>query len=317
MKSKVLPVLGVASALLLQILLPASLAAADSDPVELKLNWEVGKRYLMSTSMKQVSEINIPGMPDAVRQHMEMQQEYAIHALKERPGGGRDLEMEFTALKMVVKLGEVPVLDFDSKNKDQNDSANPTFTSLRKVLGARIQYSTDARGEILEVRGAKELAQAIATDDAQTEALMQGMFNEDSLKQMYAFTKMLPPKPVKIGDTWPVKIEVKAGPIGTIEMTMNHLFKGWEQQANRKTARLDYTGTISAKPGTTSPEMGEVSIKTSKMAGKSWFDPAVGMVVEGSGEHEMIIKFSPAGQEITTKVTQQVANKLLDISARK
>jgi len=44
--------------------------------------------------------------------------------------------------------------------------------------------------------------------------MMKGFMSEDSLKQMSPTSMGLPGKPVKIGDTWPVKTENRFGANG-------------------------------------------------------------------------------------------------------
>ena len=62
--------------------------AASGGPVEMKLKWEVGKRYLQSVDMSQTMDLKAPGSPDSMKQEMKQKQEIAISALKERDGGG-------------------------------------------------------------------------------------------------------------------------------------------------------------------------------------------------------------------------------------
>jgi hypothetical protein len=287
-------------------------AEAAAAAVEMKLNWQVGKRYLMRGGMKQDSEITVASLPDPIHQQMEYEQEFAISVLKELAGGGRELEMEYTGVKLDLKMNNASTLSFDSKAKGQDDAANPA-AKLRKLIGARIKYVTNSRGEVVEVKGAKELADGLDADNPQVQSILQGFFNEDSLKDLHGLTKILPPKPVKLGDRWPMNTEAKAGPLGTLVIDMEFTFKDWEQHANRKMALLNSTGTISVKPGQSSGPMGEASIESSKLTGRSWYDPAVGMVVDQDGHQEMIIKLSPGGQSITSKMKQDVTHRLVEV----
>lgn len=292
-------------------------AAPDSaqagEPMGLKLRWDVGKRYMQRMEMMQASETALPGSPQPMKQETKQTQDVSLSVLKERDGGGRELEMEILGMMLVSKAGGRDVLSFDSKSDATGDAGKPMAPTLRKLVGARIKFLTDAAGKIESVEGFKELLERISEGSSALEqGMIKGMFTEDNFKEMYSAGQGLPDKPVKIGDTWPLKVEMALGPLGSVVVNSQYTFKGWEQHNNHKSALLEFTGTISSVSDPAAG--GGVTIDNGKTSGKVWFDPILGMVIDTDVKQGMVIKINTQGQAITTKVNSTVSNKLVKIT---
>ena len=287
-------------------------AASASGPVELKLKWTVGKKYVQRMEMTQSSKMTLPGAAKPTQQVMEMASEYSISALKELPDGGRDLELEFLSTKMEAKMGDRVMMSFDSAQDTANDKGNPLAPTLRNMVGVRIHYLTDANGKVQSVTGFKEFMERMGGGQAQA-AMLNGMFNEDTLKHYADLSHGLPDHPVKVGDSWPFKIEMPMGAIGNLTMNLNYTYKGMEPHDDRNCARLEYTGDISSKPGTNASPMA-IQIEKGKIAGTMWFDPDLGMVVGTTGDQDMDMKITAQGKPITTTLSQKVNLKLVEVA---
>ncbi len=296
---------------------PASADSAQAgEPVEMKVKWNVGKRYVQRMESTQATEMTLPGSPQPMKQETKQTQDVSLSVLKERDGGGRELEMEILGMALVSRAGGRDLLSFDSKKDASDDAGNPAAPMLRKLVGARIKFLTDAGGEIESVEGLKEIFDRVTEGhSAMEQEMIKGMFSEDNFKEMYSAAQGLPDKPVKIGDTWPLKLEVSMGPLGTVILNSQYTFKGWEQHNNHKCAVLQFTGTLSAAsdPGSASG----MTIDNGKTSGKTWFDPALGMVIDTTAKQGMTIKVNTQGQSLTTKVNASVSNKLVEVADTK
>jgi len=289
--------------------------ADTGDPVEMKIKWEVGKRYLQRLEMAQTMDMNMPGSSQPVKQEMKQSQDIGISALKERDGGGDELEMEFLSVAMDMKMGDAPVMSFDSKQGGQDNSANPAAAVLGKMVGSKIKFLTDPSGKIESVEGYQEFQDHVINGSApEMQAMMKGFMSEDNLKQMFTTSMGLPDKPVKIGDNWPVKMEASLGPMGKIVLNLNYTFTGWEQHDDHKCAVLEYVGDISMKPGGDAGANGAMSIEQGKASGKTWFDPEMGMIKETAGKQDMTMKINAQGQSIATQMHQNLDTKLVEVT---
>lgn len=293
-------------------LLAWSAKAADA-PVELKLKWPVGNRYDFSMTMNQTSQMQVPNQPGPVEQKMESTQEMTLTVVKEREGGGREIEMEFKSQKIEMKMGGNVMMKFDSKEKET--TPNPATAAFSKMIGMKITYLTRTDGTMEKVEGLDQFA---AGAPPQVQAMFKNMMTEDFFKQ-FSFSQYLPTKPVKQGDSWPVKLSIALGPLGTFTVDSMTTLSGWEQHDGKKCAVLDSTATLSSKPGDKKMPGGiEVTIEGGKQSGKTWFDTELGFTRGSEIHQDMVIKLkmpNPQGadkpaidmsmnakQEITMKV---------------
>jgi hypothetical protein len=307
----------------------AERVAIPSGPVELKLKWTVGSRIEQRMDVVQNSEIFIPRMPKPMKQEMTMGQEFALSVLKERPGGGYELELEFLGNQMMVMMGERTVVNFDSQGESTDDN-NPLAATFRKMVGARIKYLLDASNKVEKVEGLHDFRKRITTGAPnEAVAIFNSTFTEDYFKQMVNYAQNLPPKAVSIGDSWPVQIEMVLGPLGTMVVDLKYTFKGWDKREKRNCALLEYAGTINTKPGRGAGPLGmSISIEDGKSAGKSWFDPAAGLFVDSAIKQSMRMLMimpdmaggktnaTPRTQTVTNLMTQTIAMKVVENSGR-
>src|SRR6185436_16445939 len=91
---------------------PASAASTpgsgqSDDPVLLKMQWPVGIRLLQHMDLGQ--SMNVPMGPGpgtkTMNQEVTFGQDYSLSCLRERDGGGHEVELEFLAANMSVLMG--------------------------------------------------------------------------------------------------------------------------------------------------------------------------------------------------------------------
>ena len=90
----------------------------------------------------------------------------------------------------------------------------------------------------------------------------------------------------------------------------------------RRCALLEFTGTISIKPGADEQPPGmKMSLKGGTIYGKTWYDPAIGMNIDSSSEQHMTMEITMEmpgrrgmkEQKMTNIMTQHSINKLIRI----
>ncbi len=287
--------------------------ATPAGPVEMKVKWQVGKEYAQELSMNQTGHLQVPGVAQPVEQHLTMVQDFTISALRQMPDGATELELKFTGLKLSNQAGEQVVMDFDSARDPKVDADNPAAPMFRKMIGAHVKYQLDASGQSIKVEGMDEFLAQMTGGDPQSAPVVKSMINEDTIKQLAMRGQGLPGKPVKVGDQWPVNLDVKAGPVGTLQMKMNSTFKGWQQHEGAKCALVTFTGEIAVKPhdnsGTT-----DISLENGKLNGNMWYDPAINMVMETDSEQNMNMKISTQGKVINSEMQQNIVVKITKIT---
>jgi len=286
----------------------------------LKLKWPVGNRYIYRMDIAQNQDIKIAQMPNSMKQEVNMGMNHALTVLKETEGGGHELELEFLAQEMDLKMGDM-VMNFDSKSDSLNDAQNPFAGPMRKLIGSKLKYLMSADNKVEKIEGIGEFIKKLTAGGSPQAAMVTQMFNEDYFKQLVDYGRGMPSKPVKIGESWAGVQEVGAGPLGKMILDLTHTFSGWEEREKRKCAVLDFTGTVKSRPGNEPGPMGTMTIENGKISGKNWFDPELGAVVESAIEQKMAVKIipsaqlgGPGGQNITSDLTQKINVRLADLS---
>lgn len=291
-------------------------AAGGGEAVDLRLKWPVGKRYLQRMDVAQESETTIPGVPAPTKQESAQSQDYSLTVLKDREGGGQELELEFIAQKIDSKAGGRPLVTFDSKSDAKGDRTNAVAIALRKLVGVKIHYLTDTNGRIDKVVGAQELqSKLLATVNQQSRAILTPLLAEDNLKRVVTLDIDLPTKPVKVGESWPVQRDTLMGQLGTLVFSTTNTFKGWEEHANRRCAVIEFTGSVTNKAAAaTAPSAMPISmtVESGRTAGKSWFDPVSGMIVDSSSDQEMTMKITTAGRTMDSKTRNKITVKVIE-----
>jgi len=294
---------------------PATGAAAPSDaPVELKVKWPVGQRYLQRLSVDQDQQISAASLPEPMKQHIVQSQDVALTVTKETAEGGRELELANTAMKMDITMGGQSVLSFDSKSDPAKDSENQWAPMFRKLGEMRLKLFTNRKGVVEKVEGLKEFTDKLSSDvPPEAQVMLQSMLSEDSIKHSGAIPEGMPDKPVKIGERWPVKQEISLGPMGKINVTMQYTFKGWEDRDQRRCAVLEHVGTIAGAPGAGGGAMA-MSISGGDTKGRMLFDPELGMAIESTARQNLSMKVSTMGQDMNIRMQQMITNRLVEVT---
>jgi hypothetical protein len=266
-----------------------------SGPVELKLKWAMGERVVMNMDMKQNMEMFIPNQPRSMKQDMTLGQKYGLTVLKETPGGGHEVEMEYLSARMAMEMGGKKMLDYDSDKKPGSDKANPMVGQMAdmfgKIIGSKIQYFLDASNEVERIEGVDEMMNRLSSGgkaDPGAEMFKSSMFSKDHFKQMMAANRFMPPKPVQLGDSWPVTQNYDMGPLGNLVLDFDCTLQKWEMHGKRNCARIEFQGTAKSAPGTNANPTGmSMTILDGSFSGVSWFDPELGITIDMTMNQDM------------------------------
>jgi hypothetical protein len=260
-------------------------------PVELKLKWPLGERVVMDMDTKMNMEIFMPGQPNPMKQDMTMGQKYGLTVLKETPGGGHEVEMEYLSARMAMEMGGKKLLDYDSNKKAASDKANPVADMFGKIIGAKIDYYMDASNDVERIEGVDELVNRLSSGgqtDMGVQMFKSAMFGKDNFKRMMSAYRFVPPQPVQPGDTWPINQSFEMGPFGTLSVNFDCTLQGWEMHGKRNCVRIEFQGTIKSTPGTNANPTGiSMTILEGNSSGVSWFDPELGISIDTTINQDM------------------------------
>ena len=280
-------------------------------PVDMRIKWAVGKKYSMRMEWSQSTETKVPNQPEPVTSQVSVKQDFDISAVKELPDDGRQLELKIMDETLDVLENGRKVMSFDS-TLDSPATANNPAAILNKMIGAPIQYFTDAGGEVKRVEGVNELMNRVA-DGAKPEEkmLFHQLFGEDTLRQYASLGEWLPNRVVNIGESWSVKKDIVV-PVGTLILDMNLTFKDWEQHGDHKCAHVEMTGNLSTKSVSTASGVA-IQIEKGKVSGEFWYDPDLGMLVESDNDQNMTLKVTTQTQTMMPQLKQKTRLALVEV----
>lgn len=287
-------------------------STASDQPVDMRIKWMVGKKYPMRLELSQSTKTDVPNQPQPVVQEMNLAQDFDISALKPLAGGGVQLELQFNSQTMNVTQGGQTQLTFNSTQSPAQDGNNPATSVLRTMIGARIQYFTDADGKVERMEGVDALAKRIAASGQPGgEAMLKQMFGEDTLKRYCSFADGMPNRMVNVGESWPFQEDLPTA-IGILGLNMKYTFKNWEQYSDRRCAHIVGTGRITTKTVSTA-NGAMVEVEKGAIAGDFWFDPALGMIVAFNDTEDMALKITTRADAMKTQFNQKIRYVLVDM----
>jgi hypothetical protein len=285
----------------------ATSAPADG-PAQLRIQWIVGKKYSMRVEFHQVSETPVPNQPQPMKSEVNFTENYDVSVLKEDANGGRQLELTFVNDTLDVLQGSYHVMSFDSA-QTSDAGQNPA----RAVIGARLEYFTDATGKVEKLEGVDDLLARISTTGkSQEQAVFKGIFSEDAVRKYVSFDDVIPNQTLNIGQSWQEKKNISGWDFGQVAVSMNYTFKDWTQHDDRNCAHIESAGDFS----TTTPSAASgalIVVKKGKVTGDIWFDPELGMVVDASNVQNMTVDVTTQAQTMTPKIVRTVRMMLLDV----
>jgi hypothetical protein len=265
----------------------------------MKVKWVVGKKYELHGEVNHSEITTSPDRVQPVQTGYKWTQDLNIAAPKELTEGGWELELEFVDEALEASQAGTNVLSFDSAQTQAVNTHNP-LTILGALIGARLEYFTDADGKVQTIEGMNQLTNHIAAvGTPEQRQVFNELFGGDALKDYLSCGDWLPNRMMNVGESWSVKNDT-ANLIGMLAVHMKYTFKNWEQYGDHKCAHILGTGNISSKSASTdSGKM--VKIEKGKISEEFWFYPELGMIAGGNESIDAILKITTRTQTMTNE----------------
>jgi hypothetical protein len=291
---------------------PAEPPKPKEPPAELKVKWEVGKRYVIREATTQETSMIVPNQPEPTKTGNTMQRDFALTVLSQRPEGGHIMEVEFVATKVEAKMGDKVVAGFDSTADIKTDRTNALAKMHRKVIGGKFTYVTDAAGNIEKVEGVSNLVRKVTLGlDRNTATALKAQYGEDQLKRMELVPEGLPTQAVAPGDSWTNRFDL---PIGgaMAKFEVKSTLSGYEERNSKRSAIIKNSGTAQINLGNT-PAAAVMTFENVKLDGEVVFDPEKGQVHASTMNVSMDIKVTANGQAVSQPVVIKSTKNLVEV----
>jgi hypothetical protein len=259
--------------------------------------------------------------PQSSIENLNLGLTYAITVAEETSDAGRELELEFLANDLEIKVGGEVAIHFSTAKNATNNTEHPVPAPFLKMIGSKALLRVGREGRVEKVLGHQMWLKTVVGDASGPAALMvTQQFSEDFFRQLADFGHGLLDRKVQPGESWPNRNEVPSPDLGKIVMDATIRLAGFEAHDDQQLAVIAVDGQLRSEPDRSSSTPPRMTIDHGSVAGKTWFDPAAGTLIESLVEELMQIKGSIAAAPgstatnhvFTSDILQKVSLKLVD-----
>lgn len=202
--------------------------------------------------------------------------------------GAADVRSTFLSLRSVMD-GPMGRQEYDSERPDE--AADPAVRMAGGMVGASLEMTIGANGEIRSMRGVDALMERMLApfeeespeQAAQVRATMESVFGEEQLtSQMQQAMATLPSGPIRPGHTWSGAVDVRL-PFGTMRTEYTYRLDDVVTRAGRTVGLVSVSGTTGAlEPDPDNPMAGMMELSGGEMTGTLEFDADRGILLDMS-----------------------------------
>lgn len=217
------------------------LSAYGQDTVELKWTFEKDKPFYQEMNTKTKQTMKIMGM-DNITQNQDQTFIFSWTPVEQDKEGNWKVKQKIVGVKMDIEIGGNKI-NYDSTNPSASASNNPLADFFKALVDSEFTLTISPKMEVTKIEGRDEFVNRLVKANPQMESLLKQILSEDALKQMAdpAFAAV-PPKPVKVGESWEKPTKLNMGPIGTYDSTYKYTYEGKEGKLDKikVETKLDY-----------------------------------------------------------------------------
>lgn len=267
--------------------LSATTTPAQSQTIDIKPRWQVGKKYTQTSKTEEISTIEIGNQKMEQKVGMTIESTLAIR-LHEN-GKFKRVTMKYDRIAIAMSMAGQEIKCDSAKAGDAESDPLGAGKLVGILIGKEVKMVLDDKDEVIEVGNLDALLKQMAAADPKA-SMFGELFNKDAMKNMIRQNSLLgaPGKPVKAGDAWPFTYSVSMEPAGKVSIAGNYTMKGQSVRAGAKCAELAISGKIGIEAAPTGATPGPGSAGT--LSGSVWFDPALGICRDSETTRQMNLK---------------------------
>jgi len=269
----------------------ATAAPALAQEVDLRPRFKTGAETKFAMVISGANEFKAEAMPGG-GQSTKIDQEIDFTLKVKDVTSDGIATVDLTYDRMVMKVGGMFEMTFDSTKPTDQDAGNMLASALRPLIGSSLTMTVDRDGNISKVEGFDKLKlNPSAQQMAGTLATADGV--KSTFGQVFSTRKS--DGRASVGDTWTNVDSVSAGQMGTVKTSITHTLKSHTGGM----AKVDITGDLAIEGGM----MPELKLTTSEVTGNYIWDTEVGMLKSIQTKQTSTMQGNPGSGEMTINNT--------------
>ena len=296
---------------LLAVLLIACGADRATAQTTLRYKFTKGEKLKYEMEQKMVMAMSLGGMD--INMDLGQTIDMTWNILDVDADGKAKMTQTISRIRFKMDGGAAGKLDYDSK--DDKDVEGPLgkfmMPILKALAGAEIGLTMDPQGKISDVKVPEKLTKAAKNlPGGLAGAGLGDMLSEEGLKQMMDQSGLrLPKEAVAKGKSWDQKMEMKM-PMGKMKVETTNTYEGPVKRDGKELERVAMKPKVTIEADPASPA--KITLKSQDAKGSAHFDNAAGRLISTNLTQDMEMVIGVGGQEVTQKLKQTVAMKLLE-----
>lgn len=254
--------------------------------VALKWKFPDGLAMTITETLKTKQTLTLAGMP--IETSAEQTEVVQFKAGDRAADGTLKATRKVTGLKSKIGLPGGVEIDFDSAK--ENAPLGSQFDFMIEVLNASAKAETtvvyDGQNKVVRIDGADKVAEKL--DGPAKEAIKDQIDSEYMATVANAEMRVIPSRPLNVGDTWEESVVVRFGSGQTMKFTTNYKYEGPTQQGERTLDKI----SLELKDVEFAIDNPVLKLKEEKLAvaassGTILFDRERGQLVASQDKHQI------------------------------
>lgn len=281
----------------------ASFPVSAQDAVTFETKWLNGKKYLQSMSMDISMKMSFEGQA-MMDNKTKMAIEFS-HSVSAGEGqGAQRIKMKYERLSMDMEaMGQK--MAYDSANPDAAEGYPGFADDLKNICEKEFTLILDADGKLKDVEDLDGVLDSLGANGG----LAKNMLSKENFSQMMSQggLQTLPGKPIKPGESWPLKYAQELPGLGSITISGTYFYKGPAEKDGHKVEEVQMKDIkIAMETGGAGKEgpaaaLG-LKIASGDMSGTIWYDTTLGTA-----------RASEVTTTMTMSMTDPTTNKEIEI----
>ncbi|MFP6907620.1 MAG: DUF6263 family protein [Verrucomicrobiota bacterium] len=286
------------------------------EAITLRLQWQPGKTYQMSTVTKSNTRMSMGGQDISTKNTINQDLSMTVSLADEK--GQMEVTTTFERMAMDLSMGGQSMMSVDSAKPE---TVVGPMAEVTKMVGESFTFVVDQDAKIVAYKDLKALL-----GDAADNPIAAALMDEQKLKDMTAqgMLQALPGKAVKPGDTWPFKIEIPLPQVGDMAVNGRYTFERMDNFEGHACAVITLTADIKADFSgldEVNPQAKAMGLKIDKgsMSGTYYHDNALGMARQTiiRQHFDMTMKNPVNGEAMTIPVDQSTTTTVKKVEDTK